>query len=83
MGMTVIWDNVTFHRAASPWGSKLSKLRRSLRMSAVSLSSCPLIHQTSIQLKKYWAKLKADIRRIRVPQMTIPQALSSIFQKAL
>ena len=74
-GMTVIWDNATFHQS--------KQIKTFIENAGCQLIFLPPYSPNFNPIEKYWAKLKADIRRIREPQMTIPQALSSIFKIAL
>lgn len=73
-GMTVIWDNATFHK--SP---KIKKLIESVGCRLIFL---PPYSPDLNPIEHFWATLKARIRRLRKDGMTIPEALSSIFKIA-
>lgn len=72
-GLTVVWDNATFHKSA-----QLQVLIESVHCKLIFL---PPYSPDFNPIEKYWAKLKASIRRIRSGQMTIPEVLTKIFQK--
>lgn len=74
-GMTVIWDNATFHQS--------KQIKTFIENVGCQLIFLPPYSPDFNPIEKYWAKLKANIRRIREPQMTIPQALTSLFKKVL
>jgi putative transposase len=70
---TVIWDNASFHQ--SPEFKKL-----------IESAGCTLIYLPTYSpdlnpIEKWWAKLKAWIRRLRKKAMTLKQALVLAFQK--
>jgi transposase len=72
-GQTVIWDNASFHQ--SPEFKKL-----------IESAGCTLIYLPTYSpdlnpIEKWWAKLKAWIRRLRAKGMTLKQALVLVFQK--
>lgn len=73
-GMTVIWDNATFHK--SP------KIRELIENVGCKLIFLPPYSPDMNPIEHYWATLKAYIRRIRDEEMTIPQVLEIIFKTA-
>lgn len=72
-GMTVIWDNATFHK--SP------KIKALIESVGCQLISLPPYSPDLNPIEQYWSALKAQIRRIKQQGMTIPQALALVFQK--
>jgi transposase len=72
-GMTIIWDNATFHQSG--------KIRAFIEKAGCHLLFLPTYSPDLNPIEHYWAKLKALIRRIRTGKMTIPQALERIFTK--
>jgi putative transposase len=73
-GMTIIWDNATFHTS--------SQIKKLIESAGCTLIFLPTYSPDLNPIEHYWAKLKAEIRRIREGDMTIPQALEKIFGKA-
>jgi Transposase and inactivated derivatives len=71
-GMTVIWDNATFHK--SP---QIKGLIESVGCKLVFL---PPYSPDLNPIEQYWAALKARIRRLRKDGMTIPEALAQLFK---
>jgi transposase len=72
-GQTVIWDNASFHQ--SPQFTAL-----------IESVGCKLIHLPTYSpdlnpIEKWWAKLKAWIRRLRTKGMVLKQALVLVFQE--
>ena len=74
VGLTVIWDNATFHKSA--------QIKALIESVGCKLIFLPPYSPDLNPIEHYWAKLKAHIRRIKQGQMTIPEALALIFQKA-
>lgn len=72
-GLTIIWDNATFHQSA--------QIKALIESVGCRLIFLPPYSPDFNPIEHYWAKLKAQIRRIKKAQMTIPQALALIFQK--
>lgn len=69
----IIWDNASFHQ--SPEFKKL-----------IESAGCTLLHLPTYSpdlnpIEKWWAKLKAWVRRLRTKGMTLKQALVLAFQK--
>ena len=73
-GLTVIWDNATFHKS--------DQIKALIESVGCKLIFLPPYSPDMNPIEHYWAKLKASIRRIKVGQMTIPEALALIFEKA-
>lgn len=73
VGMTVVWDNATFHK--SP------KIKALIESVGCQLISLPPYSPDLNPIEQYWSALKAQIRRIKQQGMTIPQALALVFQK--
>ena len=73
VGLTVIWDNATFHKSA--------QIKALIESVGCKLIFLPPYSSDLNPIEHYWAKLKAHIRRIKQGQMTIPEALALIFQK--
>lgn len=74
IGLTIIWDNATFHKS-----SQIKDLIESVGCKLIFL---PPYSPDLNPIEHYWAKLKACIRRIKIGQMTIPESLTLIFNKA-
>ena len=70
-GMTIIWDNATFH--------KHSKIRALIESVGCKLIFLPPYSPDLNPIEQFWATLKARIRRLRKDGMTIPEALSQLF----
>lgn len=73
-GLTIIGDNATFHQSV-----QIKALIESVGCQLVFL---PPYSPDLNPIEHYWAKLKAQIRRIKQAPMTIPQALTLIFNGA-
>jgi transposase len=73
-GLTIIWDNATFHKSV-----QIKVLIESVGCKLIFL---PPYSPDLNPIEHYWAKLEAYIRRIKKGQMTIPETLTLIFQKA-
>jgi transposase len=73
VGLTVIWDNATFHQSA--------QIKALIEGVGCKLIFLPPYSPDLNPIEHYWAKLKACIRRIKAGQMTIPETLALIFQK--
>jgi transposase len=73
-GMTIIWDNATFH--------KHSKIKSLVEDAGCSLVFLPPYSPDLNPIEQFWAVLKARIRRLRKKAMTIPEALAQLFGKA-
>lgn len=73
-GLTVIWDNATFHQSL-----QIKSLIESVGCQLIFL---PPYSPDLNPIEQYWAKLKAHIRRIKVGAMTIPETLTLIFNRA-
>lgn len=71
-GMTVIWDNATFHQS--------SKIKTLIENAGCTLIFLPPYSPDLNPIEQYWSALKAQIRRIKQEGMTIPQALALVFQ---
>ena len=74
VGLTVVWDNATFHKSA--------QIKALIESVGCKLIFLPPYSPDLNPIEHYWAKLKAHIRRIKQGQMTIPETLALIFQKA-
>lgn len=72
-GMTVIWDNATFHK--SP------RIKALIESVGCKLIFLPPYSPDFNPIEQYWSALKARIRRLRKDGMTIPQALTQLFRK--
>ena len=72
-GQTVIWDNASFHQ--SPEFKKL------IEAAGCTLLYLPTYSPDLNPIEKWWAKLKAWIRRLRKIGMSLKQALVLAFQK--
>ncbi len=72
-GQTVIWDNASFHQ--SP---EFKKLIESVGCTLIYL---PTYSPDFNPIEKWWAKLKAWVRRLRKKGMTLKQTLVLAFQK--
>lgn len=73
-GLTIIWDNATFHQSA--------QIKTLIESMGCKLIFLPPYSPDLNPIEHYWAKLKAHIRRIKIGQMTIPETLALIFKKA-
>jgi transposase len=72
-GMTVIWDNATFHQSC--------EIKALIENVGCKLMFLPTYSPDLNPIEQYWAALKARIRRIRKQGMTIPEVLAEIFKK--
>lgn len=72
-GMTVIWDNATFHKSA--------KIKALIESVGCRLIFLPPYSPDLNPIERFWAKLKANIRRRKQEKMTIPDILALIFQQ--
>jgi transposase len=73
-GMTVIWDNATFHK--SP---QIKTLIESIGCQLIFL---PPYSPDLNPIEHYWASLKARLRRLRKDGMTIAEGLIQLFKQA-
>ena len=73
-GMTVIWDNATFHKSA--------QIKELIEGMGCKLVFLPAYSPDLNPIEHYWAKLKAAIRRIRQSEMTTTEVLAQIFGMA-
>lgn len=73
-GMTVIWDNASFHQ--SP------KIRALLASVGCKLLFLPPYSPDLNPIEHWWSALKARIRKIRKPKMTLQQAICQVFEVA-
>jgi transposase len=73
VGLTIIWDNATFHKSA--------QIKTLIESVGCKLIFLPPYSPDLNPIEHYWAKLKACIRRIKVGQMTIPETLTHIFHQ--
>lgn len=71
-GMTVIWDNASFHK--SP------KIKALIEAVGCTLLFLPPYSPDLNPIEHWWATLKAWIRKIRLPGMTLEQTLTQVFQ---
>lgn len=71
-GMTVIWDNATFHKSA--------QIKALIESVGCKLIFLPPYSPDLNPIEQYWAALKARIRRLRKNGMTIPEALAQLFK---
>lgn len=72
-GQIVIWDNASFHQ--SP------EFKTLIESAGCTLIYLPTYSPDLNPIEKWWAKLKAWIRRLRTKGMTLKQALGLVFQK--
>jgi transposase len=72
-GQTVIWDNASFHIS--------SDFKALIESVGCKLLYLPTYSPDLNPIEKWWAKLKAWIRRIRQHGMTLQQSLTSALQK--
>ena len=72
-GQTIIWDNASFHQ--SP------EFKQLIESVACTLIYLPTYSPDLNPIEKWWAKLKAWIRRLRKKGMTLKQTLVLAFQK--
>jgi transposase len=71
-GQTVIWDNASFHQ--SP------EFRALVESVGCKLIYLPVYSPDLNPIEKWWAKLKAWIRRVRETGMTLQNALTKAFK---
>jgi isftu1 transposase len=74
VGMTVIWDNATFHKS-----SKIKVLIESVGCKLIFL---PPYSPDLNPIEQYWSALKARLRRLRKNGMSITEAIIELFRKA-
>lgn len=72
-GQTVIWDNASFHQ--SP------QFKALIESVGCSLIYLPTYSPDLNPIEKWWAKLKAWIRRLRSKSMTLKHTLALAIQK--
>lgn len=72
-GMTVIWDNATFHKS--------TEIKALIESVGCKLIFLPPYSPDLNPIEHFWAKLKANIRRVKQEKMTIPDILALIFQQ--
>ncbi len=70
-GMTVIWDNATFHK--SP------RIQEAFHAAWIHLLFLPPYSPDFNPIEPFWARLKANIRRITTSYSHISQALDKVF----
>jgi transposase len=71
-GMTVIWDNATFHKS--------SRIAEAFEKAGVTLMFLPPYSPDLNPIEQFWARLKARIRRLKTPYFHIAQALQHAFR---
>ena len=74
-GMTVIWDNASFHQSA--------QFKALIESAGCQLLFLPTYSPDLNPIERFWARLKALIRRIRQTGMTLKQCLSQLFKSSL
>jgi transposase len=74
-GQTIIWDNARFHQ--SP------KIKALLESVDCKLLFLPPYSPDLNPIEKWWAKLKAWIRRIRTAKMSLKQAITKVFKLSI
>lgn len=72
-GQIVIWDNASFHQ--SP------EFKTLIELAGCTLLYLPTYSPDLNPIEKWWAKLKACIRRLRAKGMSLKQTLVLAFQK--
>jgi putative transposase len=72
-GMTVIWDNASFHNN--------SQFRQLIESVGCKLLYLPTYSPDLNPIEPWWGVLKSWIRRIRQPEMTLEQAINLILGK--
>jgi len=70
-GMTVIWDNASFHK--SP------KIKDLIEKAGCKLLFLPPYSPDLNPIEQWWSALKARIRRIRQGKMTLKRAICKVF----
>lgn len=73
-GMTLVWDNASFHKAPV--------MQEMIEAAGCTLLFLPPYSPHLNKIENYWAVLKAKIRRIKTHLMSIPQTLYEIFKIA-
>jgi transposase len=69
-GMVVIWDNASFH--------KNSQFKQLIESVGCKLLYLPTYSPDLNPIEPWWGVLKARIRRIRLPEMTLEQAICHV-----
>jgi len=72
-GMTVIWDNASFH--------KNTQFKALIESAGCKLLYLPVYSPDMNPIEHWWAVLKAWIRRARLPEMTLEEAINLVFGK--
>lgn len=72
-GMTVIWDNASFH--------KNSQFRELIESAGCELLYLPTYSPDLNPIEPWWGVLKSRIRRIRHPEMTLEQTINRVLGK--
>ena len=70
-GMTVIWDNATFHK--SP------KIKEAFAEAGIDMIFLPPYSPDLNPIEQFWATLKSWIRALNEPHLHISQALLKVF----
>ena len=70
-GVTVIWDNATFHKSL--------QVKEAFEKAGVKLLFLPPYSPDFNPIEKFWSRLKAHIRRLKTPYFHIAQALDFVF----
>jgi transposase len=73
-GQTVIWDNATFHHA--------NEVQVLIEAAGCRLLFLPPYSPDLNPIEHYWAKLKSWIKRVRLGERGIPEALHEFFKTA-
>lgn len=71
VGLVIIWDNASFHLS--------TKFNALIEAAGCRLLFLPSYSPDLNPIEKWWAKLKARIRKIRQAKMTISEALTNVF----
>ncbi len=71
LGMTVIWNNAIFHK--SP------RIQEAFHAAGIHLLFLPPYSPDFNPIEPFWARLKANIRRITTSYSPISQALDKVF----
>lgn len=74
-GMTVIWDNASFHQS--------SQFKALIESAGCHLLFLPTYSPDLNPIEQFWARLKALIRQIKTSQITLQEALAIVFGKIL
>jgi transposase len=72
-GMTVIWDNASFH--------KNSIFKKLIEKAGCHLLYLPVYSPDLNPIEPWWGVLKARIRRLRSPEMSLEQSIIAVFGK--